>query len=214
MITPTNGNSDLNSSLDSGNSINKSRLFNGNKKLNLQNKKVKLIIVLLIIFALIFSLLKIVKNRTSKQVSSNAKVLSSVKTLIVNKPFTFPALDNQGKKAGEIKLTITSAEKNPDVLVKDQVYKAKEGKLFLIVNLELQNDSTGRLNIFPGDLIRLIVGQEDKKYAPDLHNNVVMVAPISTKIDRIGFVINSDAKNLKLLVGELEKKKTEVPLIF
>jgi len=71
------------------------------------------------------------------------------------------------------------------------------------------------LNIFPGDLIRLVVNnQEEKKFAPDLHNNYINVAPISTKIERVGFVIDALANNLKLEIGELEADKKAVNIQF
>lgn len=180
-------------------------------KLSKKHKKIIFIVVLILLIGLIGP--RIFKNKT-KMGNNQISQTKNTKLIPVNKKFTFPALDNQGKAAGVINFTITSAEKAPEVLVKDQTYKAKEGKLFLIINLELQNDSTNRLNIFPGDLIRLTTGDASKKFAPDLHNNMVMVAPISTKIDRVGFVIDSNTNNLKLLIGELEKQKTEIPLNF
>ena len=184
---------------------------NGGYRLPKRYKKIILLAVLILLFLLIGT--RIIRNKT-KTVNTQTSQIKNTKIIPVNKKFTFPAIDNQGKVAGVINLTITSAEKTPEVLVKDQTYKAKEGKLFLIIDLELQNDSTNRLNIYPGDLIRLTIGDSDKKFAPDLHNNLVLVAPISTKVDRVGFVIDTDVKNLKLLIGELEKTKTEVSLNF
>lgn len=134
----------------------------------------------------------------------------------VNKSFTFNALTNQGKSSGtKIQFKIVDAEKTNQVLVKDQTYTATNNKLFLIFNLELKNDDTALQNIIPGDLARLaIAGNEDTRFAPDLHNSLVGVAAISTKTDRIGFVIPQEAKNFKLYVGELEGKKEEVKVDF
>lgn len=135
--------------------------------------------------------------------------------MTVNKKFTFNGLDETGKKKGKLDMNITTAEKTNSVIVQDKTYTAKNGKTFLIVNLELVNDSKDRLNIFPGDLIRLVVNNnEDKKFAPDLHNNYVNVAPISTKIERVGFVIDGAANNLKLEIGELEADKVAVIIKF
>lgn len=135
-------------------------------------------------------------------------------TLTLDKKFEFPGLDDNGKEKGTLELRITDVEKTSQVIVQDKNYTAKGNKTFLIVNLELKNETTKRLNIFPGDLIRLIVDDEEKKFAPDLHNNYVQVAPISTKIDRLGFVIDQGASNLKLQVGELEEKKEILKLEF
>jgi hypothetical protein len=135
--------------------------------------------------------------------------------LEVNRKFNFDGLDETGKKKGKLEMVITTAEKTDSVIVQDKTYTAKNGKAFLILNLELINDSKDRLNIFPGDLIRLVVNnQEEKKFAPDLHNNYINVAPISTKIERVGFVIDASANNLKLEIGELEADKKAVNIQF
>ncbi|MBI3282871.1 hypothetical protein HYZ70_02235 [Candidatus Curtissbacteria bacterium] len=100
-------------------------------------------------------------------------------------------------------------------MVKDQMVPATNNKMFLVINLELKNDSTTAVNIIPSDLIRLVYkGDEDNKFAPDLHNNAVSIAAISTRPDRLGFVIPQDIKEYKLLVGELDKKKDEVEIKF
>jgi len=83
------------------------------------------------------------------------------------------------------------------------------------VNLELTNESTQPLNLLPGDLIRLTIGDnKETKYAPDLHNNLVPVAAISTRVDRVGFVIAENEKNFTLSVGEIDGKKEEVGVGF
>lgn len=137
-------------------------------------------------------------------------------TTSVDKNFDFPALNNQGKLIynTKIKLKITNVEKTNQVMVKDQTYTAKNNKLFLIVNLEVKNDASQAVNILPGDLIRLSYNEEDNKFAPDLHNNLVPIAAISTRIDRVGFVIPADIKEFKLYVGELEGKKETVKVGF
>lgn len=137
-------------------------------------------------------------------------------TVQVDKKFTFNAVSNQGKPTGaKIEFRIVDAQKTGEVLVKDQTYTAKNNKTFLIVNLELKNDETAPQNLIPGDLIRLAVaGNEDTRYAPDLHNSLVGIAAISTKTDRVGFVIAESAKSFKLFIGELEGKKEEVKLDF
>lgn len=134
----------------------------------------------------------------------------------LKKSYQFSALTNQGKTANDkIKFTLVNAQKTDQVSVQDKTFTAKNNKLFLIVNLELKNDATQSLNIMPGDLIRLSYnGDDSNMFAPDLHNNLVLVAAISTKLDRVGFVIPDDAKNFKLTVGELDGKKDTVSFNF
>lgn len=176
-------------------------------------RKPRVLITVLLVLLVIFASSRILFAKMKKipKIASQPQV----QKVALDKSLEFYGLDMQGKSTKDkIKLTFVSAETSSEVLVKDQTYTAKTGKAFLLVNLELQNDTTEKLNIIPGDLIRLTVGSDDKKYAPDLHNNAVLVAPISVKNDRVGFVIDSGVKNFKLLVGELEKKKDEVEIKF
>lgn len=153
-------------------------------------------------------------KQSGKQAVKGEESIKS-QTLTLDKNFEFPGLDDTGKKKDKIGLKISQVEKTNQVIVQEKNYTAKNNKAFLIVNLELKNETTKRLNIFPGDLIRLVVdGQEEKKFAPDLHNNYVQVAPISTKIDRLGFVIDENTKDLKLQVGELDEEKETLEINF
>ena|SRR3989338_9305947 len=144
--------------------------------------------------------------------TSGAKAVS----VNVEKSYDFPALDNTGKPLkSKIKLKVNSVEKTNQVLVKEQVFTAKNNKLFLIVNIDLRNDATAPVNIVPGDLVRLSVeDDEETRYAPDLHNNLVPVSAIATRTDRVGFVIPDSAKKFILYVGEIEGEKQEVSLNF
>jgi len=173
-------------------------------------KKKRFVIGLVIVLALLIILTSPI--RKTKGSAGTAKSL----TATVDRSFEFPALDNQGKQTKNIiKFKINGVEKTNQVLVKDQVFTAKNNKLFLIVNIDLRNDATVPLNIITGDLVRLsIADNKDTRYAPDLHNNLVSVAAISTKIDRVGFVIPDTAKSFVLYVGQIEGEKQEISLNF
>jgi len=149
-----------------------------------------------------------------KKSASSAK--AATQTVDVARSFEFPGINNQGKEVSDkIKFKISRVEKTNQVMVQDKTFTARNDKLFLIVNLDLTNDSTTPLNILPGDLVRLTIGDNaETKYAPDLHNNLVPVAAISTRVDRIGFVISQTEKKFKLLVGVIDGKKEEVDITF
>lgn len=179
--------------------------------LGILKRRKKLIIILAVIILVLIAFRVFLAKRYSPSTSKPKVVAVSV-----DKGFDFPALNNQGKPAGsKIKLKIAQVEKTNQVIVKDQTFTAKNNKLFLIVNLELKNDATTSLNLLPGDLIRLTYNNDDNnKYAPDLHNNLVLISAISTKLDRVGFVIPDNARNFKLLIGELEGKKESIAVEF
>lgn len=164
-----------------------------------------------ILIAVVFSYNTFVKKSNVKGTQTVQGVMAEVQ-----KSYEFPGLTNQAKATeNKLKMKIATAEKTSQVIVKDQIFTAKNNKMFLILNLELKNDITTPLNIAPGDLIRLeYIGETENKYAPDLHNNLVLVSAISTRNDRIGFVIPSEKKDFILYVGELEGNKEPVEIHF
>lgn len=190
------------------------KIKNGKKWIGqLIAKRKKLIFGLFLIILSLF----VVNNKILRKSSVGSSNITKGISLKVDKSSDFPALTNQGKPINttKIKFKVATAEKTSQVLVNDKVFTAKNNKMFLIVNLELKNDATSLVNILPGDLIRLTIdGDEENKFAPDLHNNLVPVAAISTKLDRIGFVIPQETRDFKLYVGELEGKKEQVSLNF
>ena len=175
-------------------------------------KKKKIIIglgMMLVLFFVIYFLI------LPKKSAGGVEKLDS-QVVNIDKSFIFPALDDKGKTTkNKVNLKISKVEKTNQVLVKDQAFSAKNNKMFLILHLELKNDLTNQMNILPGDLIRLAYEQDkENKFAPDLHNNLVAIAAISTKLDRVGFVVSDDVKKYFLSVGELEGKKEEIPVEF
>lgn len=181
------------------------------KVIGVFKKRKKLLILLCVILVVLVAYNSFTASK-NKPVGTKAKSISTQ----VDRSFEFPAIATNGKATGnKVKLKIASVEKTDQVIVKDQVYTAKNNKMFLIINLEMKNDTTSAQNLLPGDLVRLTVANnEDNKFAPDLHNNLVPIAAISTKTDRIGFVVPSSATEFKLYVGEIEGKKETVAVNF
>lgn len=173
--------------------------------------------ILIAVFLIVLALTGIITlNNMVRKNTANSQTPKAI-TASVNRSFDFPAvitINNRVQPSRDkVKLKVANVEKTNQVIVQDQVFTARNSKKFLIVNLELRNDTKGPLNIVPGDLIRLaITGNEDTKFAPDLHNNTVSIAAISTKIDRVGFVIPEDAKSFKLYIGEIDGTKEEIAI--
>ena len=129
----------------------------------------------------------------------------------LDKNFTFTATDSKGKESSEVDFRITKAEKTKEVLIQGRPANAKGDKAFLVLHIEIDNSETQPLYIAPVDMLRLI-GEGDKKFAPDIHSKTVEIQPISTKITRVGFVIPQTQNEFKLLVGELEGDKSELEI--
>lgn len=152
-------------------------------------------------------------NRITKKPTDAGEVKEEI---VVEKNFTFTALNGQGQETKDtISLNISTAQKTNQVLVQDKVYTARNNKMFMIIDLKLRNDQAIPLNLYPGNLFRLTYSDDqESKFAPDLHNNLVAISPLSTKLDRIGFVAPEEIDVFNLYVGELEKEKEVVNLVF
>lgn len=98
------------------------------------------------------------------------------------------------------------------IIYRGQVAPAVAGRVFVIVNLEITNDSPYAVKMNVKDYFRLIVDDKQQKFAPDIHNDPVTIQAISTKATRVGFPIDDTFKNLKLQVGEISGKKEIVNL--
>lgn len=138
------------------------------------------------------------------------RVLASVE---VNRSFFFKGYDGEGKPRGTLGFTITTVEKENQIVVKGKPINPQKGKLFLSVNIELQNDNPRSLGISSRNLVRLIDG-EGKKYAPSFYNKGVVIAPESVKKDKIGFVVEAKEKSFRLQVGEPAREKEIIEIQF
>lgn len=173
------------------------------------DNKTVILIVLVIIVAVV-TILFISGNRPDQAVQRQFAQQSTN----IGKSFAFPIRDSSGKETEQsLKMNLTTAEKTTQILIKGKPATAREGKLFLIVNLELDNPTKDQLSLSPVELIRL-VDSSGKKFAPDVHNDEVKVEPISIKRSRIGFVIDQTEKNFKLQVGEVQGEKQLLDLVF
>lgn len=129
----------------------------------------------------------------------------------INKVYSAKAIDVNGNKAkSNIEMAIKFAEKSDEILIKGTPATAKNGSKFLVLQVELKNDSQERLIISPLDLLRLVV--DNQKRAAEIYTEEttrikgsVIVEPDSTKVTRVGFVLTPDivSKPLKLQIGEV-----------
>lgn len=130
----------------------------------------------------------------------------------INKSFQFPVKDAQGTTITDIKYTITTASAQSNVLINGQKAFPVKGKIFLIIAIRLTNTFDQNIQINSRDYIRLQENNSPEFLAPDFHNDPVEVDAISTKLTRIGFAVNQNDRNIKLLVGEIDQPKTTIPM--
>ena len=130
----------------------------------------------------------------------------------LNKTFSFPLRDSTGKQVSQIQYEIQSAELDNQIVVQGQIATAVAGREFLVLNLQITNNYSKAVQLNTRDYVRLIVDNSNQRLAADIHNDPVDVEAISTKNTRLGFPIDSSAKNLKLEVGEITGPKQTVQL--
>ena len=181
------------------------------------NDRLTKITLLLTIGLLLFLVvrLQILTTKISSSGSSGQKTEELAKPLGevgINRTFEFSFKDPQNKPIN-LKFTLLSAKKVRLVATKGEPIESPTGKEFLVLSLELQNDSKYPLKVNSQDFVRL-VGENEKKFAADFYNGSLDVSAISVKRDEMAFMVPKDTNNFKLLVGEIDKEKQEVEINF
>ena len=171
-------------------------------------------LVYILLFAVVFGgfiYSRISKSRTKTTSSKTEDLVSASNQVEIKRDFEFP-IQNAGKKVS-LKFSLNSAQLTNTIANQGKPIKSNSDQQFLIIFLELQNDSQYPININSQDFVRLI-GEKDKKYAPDLYNGQIEVAPISVKRDEIGFAVTADKKQFQIQVGEINKDKETIDINF
>lgn len=163
----------------------------------------------------------LVRNTTSQTNAVAVPGLSNDNRVVIEKPkklqqlnkvFSFPLRDQNGKEVSKFTYEVQNAELRDEIIVKGQKASAVKGRTFLIVNLKITNNYDRNIQLNVKDFIRLTTGGSNEKLAADIHNDPVDVQAISTKYTRVGFPINDTDKDLKLQIGEISGNKQTINL--
>lgn len=140
-------------------------------------------------------------------------VASPIATVEINRAFKFPIPGKDSTtEEGNVTFTITTAEKKDEIKVKREPRQTAKGKDYLLLRLEINNPTTGRIKFMSADYVRMIV--DDKKFAPDYHNGIVDLDPISVRKDLMAFVVDEKIKSFTMQVGPLDKEKETITVEF
>lgn len=176
------------------------------------NKKIVLAIVGVLLVLVAFSLFR--NSGSDSQISAstnNQKIQApSIKARRdINQTFNFSIGENK------IAYTIENAELQDEIIIKGQIAKSVKGKSFIVLNLKVRNDSNEVIEVNTRDYVRLTVnGNKNDKLALEIHNDPVLVQPISTKSTRLALPIKDSDKSLNLYVGEINGEKKNIPINF
>ena len=125
-----------------------------------------LIIVLFSLLGFYFGTRKV--SKTSLTAGDLEKLDSPLAEASINRNFEFPIKDLQ-EEGAKLKFSLVSAKKVKAIANQGKPIQASANEEFLIISLEYRNDTAYSLKATSRDFIRLL-GEEDKKYAPDFYN--------------------------------------------
>ncbi len=167
-------------------------------------KKIYPLLAIIVCFGLLGYFLGSRKtSTTSLPVAKQAELAKPTAEIKLGQSFTFSNLG----------MTLVSARKVAAVANQGKPIQAGPNETFLVLALEYNNQAAYALRVSTQDFFRL-VGDADKKFAPDFYNNTIDVPAISVRKDEIGFRVTADQNQFKLQVGELKKEKQEVEINF
>lgn len=196
---------------------------NFSSRMNMQQFKrnfKKNYIVLLPIAVVFVVILVLIGNFFSKDSASGSvqgaqdnrtKMNNALAVEELDKRYTFTLSDAAGKPL-KVTFEIQDVELRDQIVLRGQPVTAVQGRVFLIANLKIVNDSTVNVGMMTKDYLRLTVDGGSDKLAPEIHNDPVQVQAISTKLTRVGFAIDDTAKKLVLQIGEIDGKKDTIEL--
>jgi len=136
------------------------------------------------------------------------------KTVSLDRKWDFLASDKTGTPL-ETKITfsLVSAEQTNQIYVKNKPVRTTPDKGFLVLSLELENTTGERVYFYSSDYIRLL-GPEGKKFEADFKNPRLEIAPLSTKKDKLVFLVSAGENNFQIQVGEIIGEKETININF
>lgn len=136
------------------------------------------------------------------------------KSVDINKSFDIPIKTKEGEETGEkLRVTILNMQQAKEILIQSNQAKAKDGKIFLLITMEIENPTKTNLTVKPIDMVRLI-SKDGKGLAADVHNDKVSSEPVSIKKTRIGYVVDEGDTNFKFLIGEVRGSQEPIEVSF
>ncbi|OGY32498.1 MAG: hypothetical protein A3A57_03235 [Candidatus Woykebacteria bacterium RIFCSPLOWO2_01_FULL_41_12] len=166
-------------------------------------------IALLVVIILIAGIIFIFGRERSSNTSENLGP-----SVQINKSYEVVArTEKKQRTTGRFKMTITNARFASSVLVQGKRATPIKGKIFLIVDIEIENPHKVQLYAFPVDLFRFI-REDGQKFAPSVHQGAVLVRPEATKKSNVAFVAEPGEKKFRIEVGEIGEAKEILEITF
>jgi len=140
--------------------------------------------------------------------SGSGEVAGAEAEHMVGQAFFFQGRSAEGLLTDQsLELEFVNVAKQEEVLIRGQRAQAKNGKVFLVFEIALRNNTDQVLYLDPVDLVRWIETEKDY-VAPQVSQGNLEVRPQSTKKSNLGFVVPDAQKDFSLQVGELDGEKS------
>jgi len=171
-------------------------------------RRLALFIILVVALVLGFFFFKKIQTRRSPQFQPFQK------TVTLDRKWDFVASDRTGAPL-ETKITFSlmSSQKTNQIYVKNKPVRTTPENAFLVLSLELRNDTDKRVYFYSSDLVRLLT-PDGKKFEADFKNPRLEIAPFSTKKDKLAFLVSASQNNFQIQVGEITGEKETININF
>lgn len=192
----------------SSNDIKSSNLASLKNKLPIFKSKGLLLTVVLVILV-VAGIIWVKSNNDSTATLSDQTYVSEGDKAELNKKFSIAIRTSDGKETGQaLVVNVTSLQRTGRILYKGKPLVSREGKDFIVINIEIENSTNNRLTVRPVDFFRL-VADNGKNYAPDIQTDPVKVEPLSSKNTRTIYIVGDNQKNLRFMIGEIKGENKE-----
>lgn len=131
----------------------------------------------------------------------------------IQKDYQVSVLNEDGEEVDGVLMRLENAEVRDEIIVQGQKANSVAGRAFLVINMKLVNELEQAVEINTKDYLRLGIS-EAEWFAPDIHNDPVLVQAISTKPTRVAFPVDGGLRKFSLKVGEISGEKETVEIDF
>lgn len=151
----------------------------------------------------IVAVVVLIGNFVARRNNSNADIQQIGSPVSLQYGISIPAQNADGDTVNrDLKIKINDAQRQKRVLVKGNWVRAREGKIFIVVNMDVTNETRAILYGNPVDWARL-VEDDVKKVAPSVHQGDLEIRPQSTKVTNIAFIVDENRSSATVELGRI-----------
>lgn len=151
----------------------------------------------------IVAVVVLIGNFVARRNNSNADIQQIGSPVSLQYDISIPAQNADGDTVNrDLKIKINDAQRQKRVLVKGNWVRAREGKIFIVVNMDVTNETRAILYGNPVDWARL-VEDDVKKVAPSVHQGDLEIRPQSTKVTNIAFIVDENRSSATVELGRI-----------